>query len=148
MVIKVILPRRAVFDRKKLEGVIESTLSGLALGAKADFETTVATWNTSVDFTIKSPEKYSRVVSTNNRIYKFINDGTRVRYAVMTANFRAKTRPGFIGSNAGAGGVAFFSKKRPRPGIKARNFDKKIAEKWRKEAPRTMQRAIDAAFGG
>ena len=47
----------------------------------------------------------------------------------MTPNFKAKTSPSRYQAQAGAGGVAFISKLKPKPGIKARNFDTKTAKR-------------------
>jgi hypothetical protein len=66
----------------------------------------------------------------------------------MTPDFMPKSRVGSLTANKGRGGVMFGPSKRiNRPGIKARNFDKTIATRWRKQFPEHMQRAINSAFG-
>lgn len=135
-------------DPARPSRVIENWKNMMALAIKADFGVTVQTWRNKPAFTIDS-EGGARVIGTDvtqgaGRIYKFVSMGTRVRYATMTKPFGAKTAPGVIGSVAGIGGVAFISKKRPRPGIQARRFPEVIATKWRKEAPEQLQRAIDS----
>jgi hypothetical protein len=67
-------------------------------------------------------------VSTDDEVYGYLNYGTSVRYATMTKGFAAKTKPGRISARAGSGGLAYVSKRRRRPGIKARNFDFLIAK--------------------
>ena len=69
------------------------------------------------------------VVDTDNEIYGYLNNGTRVRYATMSRDFEAKTEPRFIGSKRGRGEVLYVDTRRPRPGIEARHFDEEIAKK-------------------
>lgn len=69
--------------------------------------------------------------------YPFVHSGTRVRYATMTPDFVAKTKVRVIGSGAGRGGVMFVDKRRPRPGIKARDFTDEIKKI---ETPKFLQR--------
>jgi hypothetical protein len=140
---KVIFPTNLATNPRGMERAIENTLNQSALAAKADFGVTVQTWNDKPQFKIER-KAGERTVYTDNLIYFFINNGTRVRYATMTKDFQAKTRAGFIGSGGGRGGVAFISKRRPKPGIKARKFDMVIKKKWDDKLPTQLQRAIDS----
>jgi hypothetical protein len=74
--------------------------------------------------------------------YKFLDDGTRVRYAHMSKGFVPKTRSGQLNSWVGKGKLLFINKKRPLPGIKARHFTVALRKKW--ERP-TMFRSRMAA---
>lgn len=141
----VILPKRNPFDAKKMRGAIVSTLNGTAKAIKVDFDVTTQTWNHRPDFTISSPSEFTREISTDSDIYRFVSKGTKVRYAVMTTPFVAKTVPMSIRSRRGRGGVLFVSKKRPMPGIKARQFEIVIAKKWQAQIGVTFQRTIDSA---
>lgn len=143
--IEVIRPKGDAIDAKALAQAIETALDGAAEDVKVDFETTTRTWKRRPGFGIKRKDG-ERLVSTDNDVYLFLNDGTRVRYATMTANFSAKTRVRYIGSYVGRGGVAFISRKHPRPGIKARKFTEEIAKKWTRFLPRIIQRSIDATL--
>lgn len=147
MRVRAIVPRNAIFAPDRLEKAVENALDGAALAAKADFGVTTQTWETPVKFEIEAVKQGVREVFTTNKIYLYVNHGTRVRYATMTPDFQPKTTPRLIRSRRGAGGVAYVRKDRPRPGIKARKFDEEIAKKWRKQLPKTLQRAIDAEFG-
>lgn len=92
---------------------------------KHDLQGAVRTWRTPVDFQIaldKRGDTFTMSVFTDSEIFKFVNDGTSVRYATMTPDFISKTRPGSMQSGRGRGGVAYVNKKIPRPGIQARNF--------------------------
>lgn len=120
---------------KKLEPEILQHNLLIALVERAekvqkDFEKTTATWHTqAAEFSITTPEANAKEVATNSEIYRFLNSGTSVRYATMSKDFVSKTRPNWIGSGGGAGKKLFVNRKKPKPGIKARNFDKAIAKK-------------------
>lgn len=139
---KAIIPKTLLLDPRATRRAVENGLTGAALSVKADFGVTVQTWKHKPKFKIeKSAGK--RIVSTDSDIYRYVSEGTDVRYAVMTPDFKPKTRPGYIGSSAGAGGVFAFSKF-PLPGIEPRDFAITIGKKWNRELPVILQRAIDA----
>lgn len=81
-------------------------------------------------------------VYIEDKIYTFLSKGTRVRYATMTKGFVAKTKPGRIASRPGSGGVFYISKNKPRPGIKARNFDDSIVKANERLVYFIYQRAV------
>jgi hypothetical protein len=139
------VPRDLLPDADELERILENALTMTAKAVKVDFDTTTKTWNTRPEFQI-ARGKFLRTVFTEDANYGFVNDGTTVRYALMSPDFKAKTTPGFIGSKAGAGDLIIVNRNHPRPGIKARKFDEAIADKWEKEFPIQVQRAIDSEF--
>lgn len=130
-----------------------------------DFDKTVATWKEEDKPEFESIVKVGNLaggklakqvmgsasgvsleVSTDSAIYLYLDEGTEVRYATMSKDFQAKTRPRFIGSRRGRGRRLFVSKKHPRPGIKAREFTKTIAKKWTTPFRQRMDKALkDAA---
>lgn len=142
MRLEVIRTRRPLSAKQYLDAV-EGALNASAKAVKVDFDVTTQTWNNRPDFTIES-KPGERTVATTSKIYGYLNRGTKVRYALMSADFRPKTRTGYIGSNKGRGGMVFINKKRPRPGIEAREFSKTILEKWRKRFPDQVRRALKA----
>ena len=136
---------------------------------KKDFEKTAKTWNEKPKFEgevavgrpamgrylagkIGITTGVMLAVITTSPIYLYVDEGTRVRYATMTPDFQPKTIPNWIGSRKGRGGMLFISKKRPRPGIKARNFTKIIHKTWqplfRKEMAAAMKRAAERSGHG
>lgn len=129
-----IIPKGKVFDIRAMERALEDGMDKAAVDLKKDFQLTVKTWSDKPSFGIES-KKERRIVSAKNKIYFFVSEGTRVRYATMTPNFKAKTAPGRFQAGAGAGGVAYISKRRPRPGIKARKFDDQLVKRWRGKLP-------------
>lgn len=60
--------------------------------------------------------------------YRWVVGGTRKRYASMTPDWESKTSPWNIESGAGNGWVEYVDKKRPRPGIEAREIDQILKE--------------------
>lgn len=76
--------------------------------------------------------------------YIWVGFGTQVRYAHMTTGFKAKTKRGFIGSSAGAGGFSHLGL--PLPGIKARLWDETIARQRQKKEHERVKKAVDDAL--
>lgn len=139
-----------------------ATAATIAPEIEKDFAKTTRTWKEKPKFerTVKvgvaaggrlakqvtgSATGVSVEVSTDSDVYRFVDEGTKVRYATMTPDFLAKTQPNVIGSRRGRGGLLFVNKKKPRPGIKARNFSKIIQKKWQPRFRKEMQAALDKA---
>lgn len=141
--------RSSVF-RETVASATRATLKEV----RHDFDKTVRTWRTKPTFKEevrvgalargKGPG-VSLSVTTDSDIYKFVDEGTRVRYATMSKDFRAKTKPNVIGSGGGRGKLLFVNKRRPRPGIKARNFSKLIKQKWQGKFRADMRAALHTA---
>lgn len=151
--LKVFVPKSLVADPAKLARAVTNALDGAAKGALIDFKATTATWDHQPDFATDAPSADRRVVGTDDEIYGYVTGGTRPHVIVAHGKalafpgggFRPKSRPRVIGSNKGSkGGAAIFRPRVNHPGTTAREFEEAIAEKWRKELPVTMQRAIDS----
>lgn len=143
---KVILPKRIIFDARKLERVIENTLDGVAESGRVDFEVTTQTWNNKPAFNIEK-ERGKRTVYTDSAQYAYVNYGTRAHtirprsasQLAFPANYRAKTTPRVIASRSGgASGPTVYTREVHHPGTQAREFDKEIKKKWDKEFPQTI----------
>lgn len=118
---------------------------------KRMFERTVRTWSSLskpvfVVKIVKSTNELSVKVSTDSDIYRFISEGTKVRFATMTKNYKPKTRSRVIGSRRGHAGLAFVNKKRPMPGIEAREFKEEIADRRRNPFNSNMMRKYTEGF--
>lgn len=148
-------------DRVRFEVLNEvvAVIAEETLIAKHMFERTVHTWRRKPGFTfeIKARSGLSRrervriwsKVMTEHDIYFFITHGTRIRWALMSADFKAKTNVRFIGSDTGQGRAVLVGKRAmqaagipPRPGIKAREFDLEIQERRQRVFPRKMAMAV------
>ena len=151
----VILPKKPVFDAKKMQGVITSTLNGVAKGVKVDFDVTTQTWQHRPTFTISSPSTYEREISTSDDVYAMLEKGTKPHVIRpksargilrFTTPFRAKTVPNAIRSNKGSrGNTPVVARVVHHPGTKARLWSKAIKKKWDQHIGSTFQRAIDSA---
>lgn len=124
---------------KKIQRINQSTAKAML----KDFEKTTRTWENKPEFEVEtsgasgqfggSGEDPSVTVTTDDDIYRYISRGTRVRYATMSPDFRPKTRVNRIVSYRGRGGMVFVDTSKPRPGIKARNYEKIIVKRHRKK---------------
>lgn len=128
----------------------EEAFDDLAEEAKRLYEGTVSTWNDPPVFIIRK-NKDGRSISTRGKageIYGYIDNGTRVRHAVMSPDFLAKTRPGVIFSGPGRGGVVFVSRKINLPGIKARGFSEIIQANINRRFPIRYRQVFDRLIHG
>lgn len=130
---------------------MEKTAATIAKDATADFKRTVATW--------KDKPKFNTVIKTGAAgggvtititpdpvtPYLFVDEGTKVRYATMSPDWKSKTEPNVVQAFPGKGKKLFVSKKHPRPGIKARNFTKLIAKTYKTELQKETKNALARA---
>ncbi len=132
---------------------VKNTANGEALQMLKMFHKTTATWNHQPDFhfkIIENPNSIEVTVWTNDNIYRWINNGTDVRYMHMTEDFRPKTIPGVIGSTRGHPGPSHIGM--PLDGIQARGFSeiifavrgpvavKHISDRFNREVANTFTR--------
>lgn len=152
MKMDVLIPEKLLFDAKKLTRAVENALDGAADAARVDFEVTTQTWVTQVSFDV-TRRVMERIVSTDSRIYGYVNDGTEPhiirpknsRLLRFLTPYRAKTEVRVIGSGRGGrGNTTVYARMVRHPGFPGREFDDVIAKKWKNELPRIMQRAIDS----
>ena len=150
---KLILPKTLIADPQKMARALTNALNGVAKDISLDFSVTTQTWQHKVDFSISSPSAYRRIVATSNKIYGYVNDGTKAhdifpkkKILVFNTPFKPKTVPNKIMSGPGSKGTNRVISKRGvhHPGTKPRAFDKAIKEKWDKEFGVIMQRAVDS----
>lgn len=148
-----IVPKDLFADTAKISRAVETTFNNAARAVKVDFDTTTQTWKNRPVFTITKDGPGSRTVATDDEIYGYVNEGTpphiiRARRAPLLRwnyPFRPKTRPRYIGSNAGGvGSNVARAKLVHHPGTKAREFTEVIYAKWDKQFPIQLQRVIDA----
>lgn len=152
------MPKSVLLQPRLIGRALENALSGAALDVKVDFEVTTQTWNERPAFKI-TQQPFLRRIETTDDVYNMLDAGTRKhdiepkngKALVFQANYKAKTQPRVIASSAGGpSGAKVFAMAVHHPGTKAREFSKTIGEKWQKQLPTILQRAIDAevARGG
>lgn len=137
-----------LFDDRQFSRDLQRAVKSRAQAMKRDYEKTVATWDDPPVFeqvTQTTSPDISALVGTDDRIYGYLDRGTRVRHALMSPDFQPKTRPGELRSYPGQGHVVFISKKLNLPGIKARGWSKMIGQKHKKPFQRDVQAALKAA---
>lgn len=156
MAAKVLIPRSMINPQKHAKA-ITNAIAAAGKAVKVDFKVTTRTWKTPVDFSIDAPTPYVRRVYTTNRIYIFVNFGTKP-HTIRPRNKKVlawsggrrspKTKPGAIKSNKGRSGrgATVFARAVRHPGTDARKFDEVIVKKWQEEFPRILQRAIDSVL--
>jgi hypothetical protein len=79
--------------------------------------------------------------------WRWLDEGTKKRYALMQKGFRPKTRVGQLDSWKGAKGAVLYRGrplllKKPLPGIKPRKFTKTLSKKWNKPYMATMKKEM------
>ncbi len=129
------------FKPEQIAKAVEEAKQEEAEQVKEEFEKTVRTWNHKPDFKIRK-WKDRLVISTDDPIYGYVTHGTKVRRAVMSKDFKSKTKPNWISSRKGKGGVVFISKKIKLPGIEARNFDKILAERCKARFQKRLRKKL------
>jgi hypothetical protein len=77
--------------------------------------------------------------------WRWLDEGTKVRYAVMSTPFISKTRKGQLQSWVGKGKMLHVSKKHPMPGIEARGFTIALRKKWEQPFKDHMKAAVAEA---
>jgi hypothetical protein len=140
---KQIKPKR--FEDAAFTKAIRAELTKAGKDIVKDYNKTIRYWKIKPKFSVLStvtPPGPTILVGTDDPIYGYVDQGTKVRYATMSPDFQAKTTVNVLNSKRGKGGMLFVSKKHPRPGIKARNFSKMIQKTWNTEFKRRMEQAM------
>lgn len=116
---------------------------------KPEFETT---WQEPPTFKVEnksSRDEISAIIKTDNEIYYYNNEGTSIRWALMSNDWQSQTRPGRIPSRPGRGRVVIAGRRAmtargiaPRPGIEGRHWDEQIVEKEQKGFETEMMKAM------
>lgn len=150
-----IKPKRSPFRPDQMRRVVTNTMSALAKAIKVDYDVTTQTWDNRPKVTIAGSGPDEREIAVQSAIYAMLEGGTkphlirprRAKVLAFRSPFRAKTVPNQIMSGPGSqGSTDVFTKAVRHPGTKPRNWSKVIAQKWRKQAPVVMQRAIAAEY--
>lgn len=135
--------RRARLGDSQAREANRQTAEALGKRALALFRSSVSTWRNKPEFTVEteaSGDTITVLAGTDDPVYGYLDRGTSVRYAVMSADWRSKTRPGSLQSVMGRGRVVVISKRIPRPGIQARHFSEQIRATLDREAEPTYNR--------
>jgi len=160
LVYKLIKPQTLKVDAFRL--VFLNALRQAGRDIMADFEKTVASWDTKVVFEMQISLSGGLQVEvyTENEIYGYVDKGTRPhdiwpgfytgksdkKVLAFSSTFSPKTIPGVIGSGPGSRGkVDTFRPYVKHPGTKARNFSEEIQKKWQTIFKTRMEQALKQA---
>jgi hypothetical protein len=135
-----------LIDTKSLKRDIAKTNQRFAKRMKRSFEQSVGTWNHPVSFHQKTnTAEMSVSVYTIDFVYFLLDEGTSIRYLVMSEDFSPKTRPGSLESRPGSGGPAYFDFDNPRDGIAPRGFSKQVEDKHGPDYQAAIDTDLDRA---
>jgi len=117
-------------EADRIQKQLLRALDSQAVRVKKTFDELVAPWNHNVHF-IKERTRLigndgKTAVTTFDAPFFFLDQGTSVRYAVMSNPFVPKTTPKSFKSGKGVGGFRRMSRT-PYPGIKARKWTNLMA---------------------
>lgn len=132
---------------KDFEKDLKKALRDVAKSARSRLLTPTSSWSNKPEFTIQELEQGGDLIErivTDSDEYFFLDEGTSVRYATMTRDFVAKTKPRSFASGGGQGSLAYVNRGMPRPGIQARKW----TEMTELEYGPVLQAAIDRAIAG
>lgn len=76
------------------------------------------------------------------RKWFYLNEGTSVRYAILSDDWESKTTPGFVGSGPGRGRVVAVNVNSPQPGIETRGWTDIIKREFKPVFREDMQAAL------
>lgn len=100
----------------------------------------------------KSGTRWEMRVSTRDKRMVYLDQGTDIRWAVMSSDFKPKTRKRRLSSGGGSGrtiirgrGAMQSRNIAPRPGVEAREFSEEIVDQRKDRFPERVQNAIDLA---
>lgn len=145
------------FDTKGVTAQLRKALKEEGAAQKVLMLKTVKTWKDKPTFAKDPPvlvtgDQLGVTVRPNldkpaGMHWMYLDQGTRIRWAVMSSNWRSKTRVKWLGSGAGRGMVVIFGRRamqkrniKPRPGIKARHWSKTIQKMRSKKFEERMKR--------
>lgn len=132
---KAIIPKKNLPTKHELNRAIRNAHETAGRAGEIMVERTTATWDTAPRVKAETKGRggdYVTILKLTPEgealIWHWLNEGTDVRYALMSPDFVAKTVPGRLDSGSGAGGVLMIDMRHPRPGIEARNWTDEIAK--------------------
>lgn len=149
-----IKPSAKAINFSRFAGAAKLGMQDAAEAARDDFAKTTATWSSSPEWVIKE-QRDGYMVGTENKIWNMLDKGTRAHRIIarrakrlrFAGGFRAKTRPGFVGSQAGGStGGPVFAQSVQHPGTVARGWSKLIAAKYKVQLSRFISARIKEAM--
>lgn len=146
---KAIVPKRQLPGKRETNAAIRRAMERAGGAGEVMVGRTIATWQTRTtvkaeikgrggDYTLRlniSPDQQAK-------IWGWLDQGTDVRYAIMSPDWVSKTVPGNLDSRSGSGHVIIVDTSNPQPGIQARGWSEDIAKKLAKLLVRYTQEEL------
>lgn len=133
--------RAPTFDLNGIRSRLRTALRNEGTEMKVLMQKTTKTWKHKPTFAkdeIHTTEQIGVTVGPDlktlpGRVWMFLDGGTKIRWAVMSGDWKSKTRPNFLGSGRGRGRAVIWGRRAmqkrgiaPRPGIRARHWSEAI----------------------
>lgn len=143
-------------DFTKVEAQVKKAARKWSGEVKKDFDRTVRYWRNRPQMVVVDESTGPDIVFTTGpapgreaEIYRYVNDGTSRRWAMLSSDWQSKTSPGSLTSRPGSGRVLFRGRSAfrrrglgPRPGIQARMFTENIRRRREQAFTAAMQKAL------
>jgi hypothetical protein len=134
---------------RNMPGIVQGALRDLVTQEAIPlFQATTRSWTNDPTFTAAQTARGWQVEIDPAFPFQWVNKGTRVRYAFMSKDWKSKTKPNVLASFKGRGRVLFISRKRPMPGIQARNFTDIVMKRVQARAANKVREALNEASYG
>ncbi len=140
---------------KALPGAVKTGMRQAADAVRQDYDLTTKGWEHPAEFAIEEQGDGSITVTTNDKVWKMVDEGTRPHIIVAKngkalafgAGGRPKTTPGRLTSGAGSkGGIVVIRPRVNHPGTEPRNFTALIMKRWRRGVQPFIRAAIEEAL--
>ena len=138
-----VIHSHTLFDVSAIEAAVTRSLDKGSIVAVNRWTLVVLNFRGNRNISVKRLGAYAREITPDHKEIKFVDFGTKVRRALMSRDFIAKTSPSRLASRRGRGGVVFISKKLRLPGIKARKFSEKIQKTMDREFPAIVSQELE-----
>lgn len=150
MKVKVIKPKK--FNGKAITDELVAGAQDIAKAVESDLRDITASWRHQPTFKVdvqSTPNKITIDASTDDKVFIYLDKGTKVRHALMSRDWQSKTRPKSGGatrltSGPGAGKVLVVSRRINRPGIKPRGFVNAVLKSQQRDLTARMEKHLAA----
>lgn len=134
----------------------EGVLRNIGRQSRKQREKTTKTWTGAAPswyMKLSRPKSYTARlevfmtgITLGMKKWYWVSKGTKVRYAVMTKNFKPKTKFRVISSYKGRGHMRYVDPHIMRPGIQAREFDEEINERMSEKVESQLDTRVKRAL--
>jgi hypothetical protein len=156
----------AKLKEAEMRRCFRNAMRRVGTGMRKDFERTVATWEHKPEFresthVTKNDDEIAVEVWTENKIYGYVNDGTRPhdiwagaytgksnkKVLAFVPGGVPKTQPGRLDAGPGSPGTgaAVYTPHVRHPGTEGRHYDRQIEREWDKKFKHEVEIAMRQA---